>query len=142
MAWHRRRRCPQSRPTWRRTSRHGGLPPTSRSGRCYQDDRDCGPDYLSREGFDPATTSTSQLDSWRGRPQHRSTVGGRTSASLGEQPSGHSMGGGLLGRPPPITHQGMHLDHSFHSFDIGSGSGSHTCRHGSVPKMDFPKFNG
>lgn len=52
-------------------------------------------------------------------------LGGRPFVSLGEWPSGQGTGGGMLGPPPPITHQGMPPDPSVHLFDVASGSVSH-----------------
>lgn len=73
--------------------------------------------------------------------------GERPSTPTDERPSGHNAGGGILGpgpraTPPPITSQGMIPGPPPCSFDVASGSSSHTSHAGSVPKMDFPKFDG
>ena len=54
---------------------------------------------------------------------------------------------GVLGlisgsNPPLVNHQGTHPSPSIHLVDDSSGLFSHTSHAGSMPKMDFPKFDG
>lgn len=68
--------------------------------------------------------------------------GGRSSADPEERPSGHGVGGGILGPPPLINSAGTFPEPTPQSFEQLFRSQTNFSHHGMTLKMDFPKFDG